>query len=188
MFKFPILLIDNYLLKSTFTSNNKPTNDLNLKKKFEIFILNRFFTNHASISLFHKLTNMFKEGTITLNVEEIFERFTIVNKDFNLTKSQVYLIFSKNFKIESNEINLEEFINYFVDKISIRISAEDFVKTTLEELIVIYKHLEEKLMKMFLKEDPEGTNMISFKSFEKIMKILMSQDSRNEFKTIAYFK
>jgi len=187
-FELSTILLRKLVSNTYYTSNGKSLNSLSYKKKLEVLLLNRFYTNQTSLSLFNKLSNKYKEGEKTSNIEEILDRFLLINKDFNFTKKQVIEILKNNFEVEDNEVNLEQFIHFFVDKKSLLIKAEVFINLVLEELNTIFNDLVAALTKCFLKEDTELSNMISFKNFEKAIQSLIKLDTNNKYKVSSYFK
>ena len=108
-------------------------------------------------------------------------------KEYEINLVQIIEILKNKFSFNNNNIKLENFLNYFIDKYNMKIKTNDFIQITIEVLIIIYNDLDKILLKMWEKADMKRNGVIFFREFEGVMNVFLGS-SENKWKITEYFK
>ena len=178
--------IEKLLRKCELYKNDKELDNQGLESKKDVFFLQRYY--EKSIYSFEILLNDFKTNSKTQeNYLMIAEQIMIANKDYDINLFQIVDIIKRNFTLYDNKIQLESFLNYFVNKFALKIQINDFIQITVEALILIYSDLDKIAQKMWDNADTKRDGYIFFKEFESVMLVFL-KNSENKWKITEYFK
>ena len=119
-------------------------------------------------------------------MKKIFNQFSTVNKEFNISYGEFELIFERSFKVSQDCIDLESFFQFFHDKFSFEININYFLDISLNSIIALYDLLEKKILKYFSIADVAKREMITFKEFYDLMNQIVVNGTR--WNISDYFK
>jgi len=178
--------LDKLLRQSLISKAEKEVENLGLESKKDIFMLMKYY--NKSNSTFQFLLNDFKNKT--KNEESylnIADQIMIANKEFEVNFFQVSELLKRNFSIVDDKIQLEPFLDYFVEKFSFKIKITDFLQVCIDCFGVIYADLDKLLVKMWENADSKRNGIIFNKEFEAVLNVLLG-NSENKWKISEYFK
>ncbi len=189
--KFPLLSInihalDKLLRSCTVVQNEKECESFGLESKKDVFYLMKYFQKQNAS--FQILLDGFRSN---LKNEEsylsIADNIMIANKDYDLSLVLILDTLKRNFSFVDDKIQLESFLDYFVDKYSFKIKVADFVQISVESFAIIYADLDRIVQKIWMSADDKKNGIIFFKEFESVMNVLLG-NSENKWKISEYFK
>ena len=156
------------------------------QKKYDYFLLTRFYK--ISEHFINELATKFQSGDITeVPVDTLYDEFSLVNRDFQISLTEFYMIILRVFMCNSTNLNLEIFLSFFNKKYNFIIKISDFLDLSLLSLISIYHNLEKKIIESFENIEFNRQGLIFFKEFHGIfMKLLLFDE--NKWKIAEYFK
>ena len=158
-------------------------------EKIEYFFLTRFC--NKSTLFFKDLMDEIGINSANekiLKFSKIADLFLEANKEFNISLEKTLEIFTKNFKLSSNEFfEFENFMEFFKIKRKFTIKIYEFLDLSLDVIMEMYKTVENKL-KEFCKNCKEMSNdCLSYKNFEEVISKLIP-NFENKWKINDYFK
>lgn len=189
--KFPHYFIslesfDKIIKATKIFKNEIQMDEFSIDYKKDIFFLMRFY--QKSSLYIEGLLKLFKSGTKaeeSMNV--ISEQMILTNKEYGLSLIDCIDILKRNFKHSDNNVYLEKFFDFFLDKYVVKIKALEFVQISLDSFRNIYTELEKKIDFIWTKTDYEKKGLIFFKEFEKILVELLGS-TENLWKFTEYFE
>ena len=178
-------VIDIIISNSTvYEQVSKNIISLTEEKKKDYFYLFRF--NEKEIIFFQKLINELKQNIKEKEIEIIISHLKESNNLFKLTNNDCYNIIKRNFTInENNTINLDSFLEFFVNKLIFRIQIYKFCDIILNAINYEFEAIVKKC-KSTLIELKIGNELIFYKDFEEILMKLINNESI-KWKIIHYF-
>lgn len=173
--KFPIFsLTENNLeelIERCIISENEKNMELLLPKKIEYFYLIRFFNNSAKF--FNNLFNEYKvnpKNQEAVKLSEICELLSIANQEFDIDYKKSEEIFKNNFPInEDCHLNFKNFMEFFRQKRKIKIRICDYIESTIDLIINMYKFVEEILIDFLINCKEMANNILLMKDFETVV-------------------
>jgi len=189
--KFPNFLIhteslDKLLRKSQISKAEKEIENLGLESRKDIFLLMKY--QNKQNSSFQFLLNEFKNKT--KNEESyiiIADQIMLANREFDVNFFQIAELLKRNFSLVDDKIQLESFLDYFVEKFSFKVKVADFMQVCIDSFSIIYTDLDKYLVKMWETADVRRNGIIFFKEFEAVLNVLLG-NSENKWKISDYFK
>lgn len=189
--KFPnysiqIECLDKMLRQSQVNQAEKEMANIGLESKKDMFILTKYYNKQNSS--FQFLLNNFKNKT--KNEESylsIADQIMMANKEFEINFFQISELLKRNFTIVNDKIQLESFLDYFVEKFNFKIKITDFLQICIDFFGIIYADLDKFLAKMWENADTKKQGIIFFKEFEAVLNVLLG-NSENKWKISEYFK
>jgi len=178
--------LDKLLRMCTVIQNEKEIEGLGLENKKDVFYLMRYY--HKQNTSFQFLLNDFKNrGKNEESYLTIADQIMIANKEYDINLLQIIEILRKNFKMFDDKIQLDSFLDYFVNKWIFKIKITDFVQVSIDSFSVIYADLDKTLQKMWENADARKNGIIFFREFETVLTVLLG-NSENKWKISDYFK
>ena len=178
--------LDKVIRNSIFYRNDNEIEDVSTEAKKDYFFLSRY--NQRSSSSFQMLLNNFKNNKQNEEKDiSIADQIIISNRDFDLNLVFVVDILKRNFRLNGDLIQLENFFNFFVDKFSFKIKISNFLQSCFEIFEKLYCDLDKSLLKIWENADYKRNGIIFFREFENVMNVLMG-NSENKWKISEYFK
>lgn len=178
--------LEKLLRNSLVLQNEKELENLGLEAKKDIFYLRNYYTKqNASFQL---LLNKYKDKS--KNEEKyvtIADQIILANRDSDLNFFKTCEILKRNFKLVDDNLSLESFLNYFIDKYIFKIKITDFVRISTECFVYIFSNLEKNLLKMWELTEGKRNGIILYRDFETCMSMILG-NSENKWKTSEYFK
>jgi hypothetical protein len=157
-----------------------------IETKRDLFYLSRFYKNFKDT--FEDLLNKFKtSGQNEENYLKIAEQIIISNKEFNLDLTQTIDLIKRNFKVNSDKIQLDSFIDFFINKYSFMMKINIFVKVAINCFSIIFNDIDKNVQKIWDSADFKKTGIIFYKEFEEVMNITMN-NTEFKWKIPDYFK
>ena len=145
------------------------------EKKKDYFYLFRF--NEKEIIFFQKLINELKQNIKEKEIEIIISHLKESNNLFKLTNNDCYNIIKRNFIInENNTINLDQFLEFFVNKLAFRIHIYKFCEIIFNAIDYEFEAIV-KICKKTIIELRIGNGLIFFKDFEEVLMKLINNSS-----------
>ena len=179
-------LKDLIILNSNiYDPNTKEIIHLSNDKKREYYYLNRFA--EKSIVFFNDLIIDSKNNVKQKDITTILQNIQDANAIFNLQRDTCIDILSKNFKVDlkSNTIELDSFLEFFVNKMVFRMQVFEFCEITFSGILIIFQSIEKKINKILIEIDIQN-GLIYYKDFELIlMKLINNNELR--WKLPSYF-
>ena len=169
---------------NVYEQNSKNIISLTEEKKKDYFYLFRF--NEKGNIFFLKLIKELKQNIKEKDIEMIISQLKESNNLFKLTNNDCYNIIKRNFTInENNTINLDSFLEFFVNKLIFRIQIYKFCDIILNAINYEFEAIVKKC-KSTLIELKIGNELIFYKDFEEILMKLINNESI-KWKIIHYF-
>jgi len=170
-----------------YEGDNKLDNVLyGYEKTRDKFLLNRFYEKCQTLiePLLIQYRNKIKNE---VDVLYLANQFISVNKEFEINLTLTLEIFTANFQVRKDLLDLDSFFTYFLNKLYFKIKTIDFVAVSVERLISIYSGLNQILNKMWDSADLKRQGIIFMKEFEQALNVLLG-NSENKWKIAEYFK
>jgi hypothetical protein len=197
------------IINRSFILEDEKIVDIPMPKKIEYMYLIRFF--NKSIPYFNELRENEENKIISgngneglsidykINIEktkgvklsEICDLMVKANKEFELDNKKSAEIFKNNFSIIEKEtedyINYDEFSEFFKFKRKIQILICDYVESTIDIIINMFKFVENILIEFLDNCKEMSYNIILMKDFEKII-LKLIPNFENKWMLNDYFQ
>lgn len=178
--------LEKLLRLCTVTHGENELENLGLEDKKDIFYLMRYY--HNQNIPFQLLLNGFKNN---IKNEEsyliISDQIMVANDEYDLNLLQILDLLKRNFKVSNENVQLDSFLDYFVDKHVFKIKVMDFLQVSIDNFAMIYADLDKICLKMWENADSKKNGIIFFREFELVLNILLG-NSENKWKISDYFK
>lgn len=189
--KFPnsfihIESLDKLLRNSLISQAEKEVENLGLENRKDIFLLMKYYNkqNSAFQSLLNEFKNKTKNEESYLNIAD---QIMMANKEFEIDFFQIAEVLKRNFSIIDDKIQLESFLDYFVERFTFKVKITDFLQVCIDCFTVIYSDLDKYLVKMWENADAKRNGIIFYREFETVLNVLLG-NSENKWKISEYFK
>ena len=160
---------------NVYEQNSKNIISLTEEKKKDYFYLFRF--NEKGNIFFLKLIKELKQNIKEKDIEIIISQLKESNNLFKLTNNDCYNIIKRNFIInENNTINLDQFLEFFVNKLAFRIHIYKFCEIIFNAIDYEFEAIV-KICKKTIIELRIGNGLIFFKDFEEVLMKLINNSS-----------
>ena len=179
-------LKDMIILNSNiYDPNTKEIIHLSNDKKREYYYLNRFA--EKSIVFFNDLIIDSKNNVKYKEIAPILQNIQDANAIFNLQRDTCLDILSKNFKVDltNNTIELDNFLEFFVNKMVFRIQVYEFCEFVFSGILIIFQGIEKKINHILIEVDSQN-GLIYYKDFEIILMKLINNNEL-KWKLPSYF-
>lgn len=189
--KFPnfcinIESLDKLLRLCSVNHNEKDLEGLGLENKKDVFHLMKYY--YKQNTSFQLLLNDFKSKIKNEeNCLNIADQIMIANKEYDLNLFQIMDILKRNFKMIDDKIQLDSFLDYFVEKYIFKIKITDFLQVSIDIFSIIYADLDKLVQKMWENADSKRQGIIFYRDFEGVLNVLLG-NSENKWKISEYFK
>jgi len=177
--------LDKLLRLCTIINNERELEDSGLENKKDTFYLMKYYQKQNDS--FQKLLNDFDKGKNEENYLLVADQIMIANREYELNLIQIVTILKKYFIMTEDKIQLDSFLDYFVNKIIFKIKITDFVQVSVDCFGIIYADLDKILQRMWENADSKKNGIIFFKEFESVLIVLLG-NSENKWKISEYFK
>ncbi len=145
------------------------------EKKKDYFYLFRF--NEKGNIFFLQLIKELKQNIKEKDIEIIISQLKESNDLFKLTNNDCYNIIKRNFTInENNTINLDSFLEFFVNKLTFRIQIYKFCDIILNTIDYEFEAIVKKCKNIII-DLKIGNELIFYKDFEEILMKLINNIS-----------
>lgn len=186
LFKLIIESLDKILRCCIVFKNEEEMDEIEMKKKKDMFYLSKYFSKFRAS--FKILLNNFKNNVQNEEKDiNIADQIIIANREYELSLAMVLDWLKRNFNVSGENIRLETFLNYFLDKYYFKIKLTDFMEQSYHSFGIIYSDLDKNLMKMWDIADFKRNAIIFFKEFETVMNVIMG-NSEIKWKIQEYFR
>lgn len=186
LFKLIIESLDKILRCCIVFKNEEEMDEIEMEKKRDMFYLSKYYSK--SQASFKILLNNFKNNVQNEEKDiNIADQIIIANREYELSLAMVLDWLKRNFNVSGENIRLETFLNYFLDKYYFKIKLTDFMEQSYHSFGIIYSDLDKNLMKMWDIADFKRNAIIFFKEFETVMNVIMG-NSENKWKIQEYFR
>lgn len=185
-FHLDVECLDRILRMCTIFKNEKIVENLSTEQKKDLYYLYRFYNN--SNHYFEMCLNNFKNNIQNEEKDlNIADHIITSNREYELSLSMALDILKRNFTVIGDKVQLESFIDFFLDKYIFKIKITEFMQQTFECFGIIFSDLDKSLKKMWEIADFKRNGIIFYREFENVMNVLMG-NSENKWKISEYFK
>ena len=169
-----------------YTQEIKQKLGLNIEKKFEIFLLNRFINN--SEDFITEQIRLYKSDNLNeQNIEVFRKKFLDVNEIYNISIERANEIFSKYFGLVGEVISMQMFFEFYIENYSFKMKISTFLEISLNSIIALYKFLESHCVKIYEKCDTKKEGLMNYKEFQDAILIYLGGSER-QWKISDFFR
>jgi hypothetical protein len=185
-FQFNLEFFDKILDICLLFKNEKEIKNLFIETKRDIFYLTRFYNKFKDT--LENLLDLYKtSGRNEENYLKIAQQIILSNKEYNIDLTQSIEILKRNFKVIGDVIQIDSFLDFFVNKYTFMIKTKDFIRVATDSFFIIFNDLDKNVQKIWDFADFKKTGIIFYKEFESVMNVIMGS-SEFKWKIPEYFK